>query len=237
MLIINLIPNGIAVLIAVPIIYFLFYRRGLTQGQLQSKVEINELARCIADNLSVYEKQREYPQLIGFYETFRLVDWRTLLSNSQGHIDIVVYYFDSWVNSNYESIVTFFQKPRTTMSIFVADPNDKFILANVHRLFPEYSEDVIREKIARTGYRLADALREAGGSSERINFFYVPHFLNYSAQCIDGRILVMSFFEMYRRLKIDSPAIIIDLNKSQHLAGYWDKELSGLQNSSLKVSL
>ena len=176
-----------------------------------------------------------FPQLVAFYDTYRQVDWAKLLNQAQSSIDIVVYYFDSWVNYNYEHVVNFFRRDGTRMRIFVADPHNQDLIANVRRLFPEYIEATIKEKISHTGERLANALRDAGGTQDRLEFYYVPHFLNYSIQCFDEETLVLSVFEMFRQHKIDSPAVILDLNNSDHLLRYWTKELEGLLRVSEKI--
>ncbi len=233
-LLLTVLPDGIMILIAIPIIYLLFYRRGLSESQLETNIDAQELAQYIAENLSNPKSTKSTQQLIAFYETFRLIEWNTLLTNAQSHIDIVVYYFDVWVNVNYENLVLFFKKPRTTIRVFVPNPYDEFNSITLQNLFPENNLETLREKINQTKYRLAEALKEAGGDSSRLEFYYISRPLNYSVQCIDNKILVMSVFEMFRKTKVDSPAIIVDLNKSQHLADYWDKELKGLLTISKK---
>lgn len=64
------------------------------------------------------------------------------------------------------------------MRVFVPNPEDEFNVSTVHRLFPEYSKDTVKEKVARTGQRLAQALREAGGDPTRLEVYFVPHILN-----------------------------------------------------------
>jgi uncharacterized membrane protein YeaQ/YmgE (transglycosylase-associated protein family) len=235
------IPSVIAVLLAIPVVYFVFEQKGIQlNGPTFTATDVNQLASAITEKLEITSSGKapmRLPELRAFYETYRQVDWKSLLNDASQQIDIVVYYFDSWVNSNYDDIVQYFGKPGTKMRVFVADPEDEAVLSNVQRLFPEYRQEEIKGKIERTGERLAAALADAGGNSGRLEFYHVPHVLNYSIQTIDGKILVLSVFEMFRKRKIDSPAVVVDLQCSTQVVAFWQKELEGLLASSKQIAL
>jgi predicted nucleotide-binding protein len=175
--------------------------------------------------------------IVGFHDSFRGVNWDFLLERAEKQIDIVVYHFDSWVNHYYESIVQYFKKENSRLRIFVSDPRDESLLRNVNRFFPEYSAHVIKEKIEHTGDRFARTLKDAGGDMNRLEFYYTPHLLNYSAQCIDCELLILSIYEMYRESRIDSPAFILNLDNSDRLKKYWEKEIKGLEKNSELISV
>lgn len=219
------IPSAIVVLGTVIVTYFVLYRRGLLTVPGSA-----ELARILTalERADRGERAVAHLQVVAFHESFRSADWTRLLGDHTGRLDIVVYYFDSWIKQNHEPLVAFFRKPSTRVRVFVADPNDAVVAKTLARLFNEYKPDELTSKVARTGERLASILREAGAAAERLEFYFVPHVLNYSAQCLDDRTLVLSPFEMYRKGKIDSPAIVIDLARSPDVATWWAKERDGL---------
>lgn len=235
----NAIPSAIVVLLSATAIYWLVYKREPTENRAfnlpcEDDGWISELSNKICKTIGM-ENKSKYPMLFEFHESFLGINWPELLNGSTRNIDIVVYYFDSWVNSNFEALVAYFRKPNTRMRVFVANPDDKQILENIHRLFPDRTQDDLYNKVNKTGTRILQALDRAGATHTRLEFYHFPHFLNYSAQCIDNRILVLSIFEMFRTTRIDSPAIVVDLDKSEHLRQYWDKELKGLLDNSERI--
>ena len=224
-LIINTIPSAIVVLGTFVVLYFLLYRVGIPPTS-NAMIDPQELAEAIAARMNTAKAFDT--GLLEFHQTFRTFDWKRQLLEAREHIDIVVYYYDSWVNANFNELVAFFQRPKTTMRIFVADPNIEAILVEIQRLFPEYSKELLSQKVMRTGERVADAAKNAGASPERVEFYLVPQLLSYSAQIIDGSKLVLSIFEMSRQLKIDSPAFVIDIGRNRQLADFVKKEIDGL---------
>ncbi len=235
-LILAALPSIVVIFIAVPIVYFIFERHGIDyKNQSSSSVDIQELSREISNSLN--SEEHENPIVSAFYETYRHVDWKSILNEATDSIDIMAYYYDSWVNQNYEELVSFFGRSGTKMRVFVSDPEDEYILSNVHRIFPEYTREEVAQKISRTGSRMFDALTEAGAHPNRLEFYYVPHLLNYSAQVVNNSFLILSIFEMYRTTKIDSPTIVINLKQSEHIRKYWHKERDGLLNCAKKQNL
>ena len=236
----SLIPAAIIALVGFPLAYFLFGRFGIKirDGDNQS-LDYDKLSEVIINGIQKHhEDDRGQQFLHSIHERFRTVDWVKLIDESHSQIDIVVYYYDSWVNANYEALVDYFKKMNTIVRIFVADPEDSQVMQNIQRLFPEYSsQDSVRHKVAHTGQRFMRALRDAGGDPSRIEFYYVPHILNYAALCFDSRTIAFSFFEMLRQDRVDSPVILFDLTKSEHLRGFWQKELRGLQNVSRRIEI
>lgn len=249
-----LIPNLLAVLIGGVVVYLILERFGLTNAQRMLDNLKSSLGKSPDVGTGIKQLSAKMDQLSAGlaqggggasgdklptvpYESYRQVNWAELLESSDRTVDLVAYYFDSWVNANYESLKKFFARPNTRLRMIVSDPRDASLLHHVHSLFPEYSEEQVRHKVQMTGERLLAALVDTGGNPNRLEFYYYPKPLMYSAQCFDNRTLVMSFFEMQRRLKIDSPALVTDLTRAKHLFDYWEKEWTGLVEQSERIQL
>lgn len=156
-------------------------------------IDEGRLADRIAQRLSTPPATNA---VIDFQETYRQLDWDRLLASAYSRVDIVVYYFDSWVNQHSESLRGYFQRPGTRMRLFVSDPTIEELLDGVAKLFPDYDRERVREKIERTGERLRKLVHEAGADASRLEVYYVPRPLSYSAQALDDKVLVLSVFEM-----------------------------------------
>jgi len=224
-LLIDLVPNIIAALLTVVVLYFFFQSRGIP---VDGDAEADAIAAKVVNALSLSETKHRIPQLASFHDTFRQVEWARLLREHNGQLDIVVFYFDSWIKANTDSLTEFLRKPKTSVRLFVSDPGRDDVTTTVNRLFGEYSKEEVPSKVSRTGERFANILTKAGAASSRLEVYFVPFPLMYSAQCLDSRTLVLSVFEMSRQKQIDSPAFVIDLTKSGHLQQWWAKELDGL---------
>lgn len=170
-------------------------------------------------------------------ESYRQVDWKRTLSSATKSVDLVAYYFDSWVNSNFDALVRFFENPGAKLRLFQSDPHVPSNLDELRRLFPEYSADELTMKVLRTGSRIAEAAQLAQAQPTQLEVRFLQTRLSYSAQCVDKALLHVSVFEMFRKNRIDSPVTVFDLNKSAHLKRYWEKELSGLLHDSKQINV
>jgi hypothetical protein len=161
--------------------------------------------------------------LLGFYPSYREVPWDNLLSHAKTTLDIVVYYWDKWTNQHILTLQRLLKNPEAKIRFFFADESDPRVLSEILRLFPANQAEELKSKIRHT--------YEPLGTTPQVEVYRVPHLLNYSMQCMDGKILVLSLFEMYRQQQVDSPAIVIDLTKEPNLKKFYQKELDGLIKS------
>ncbi len=168
-----------------------------------------------------------FPQ---FHESYRQVDWKSIISQANHSLNIVVYYWDKWVEEHRQALEDFLRKPHAVIRFFFSED-----IEGVHRLFPSHSIQELKQKIERTHQPLQQFLKDKRLSSSKVSVHFQPHLLNYALQCIDDKLLILSFFEMFRKERqVDSPAMIIDLEKSPHLRSFYQKELMGFEKNSKK---
>ncbi|ELS04321.1 hypothetical protein Xen7305DRAFT_00040500 [Xenococcus sp. PCC 7305] len=239
LLILNTIPSLIAVLVGIPVLYFLFKiigleelynRRNSVKQQSKLEKEISLVRSYIEDRMSGLELVKN------FEEEFYDCDWEGLINSSNSTIDIVVYYFDSWINRNRRSLVDFFRKSDTIINVVVSDPEIAENLNEISRLYSDSSKDLLKSKIDGTYVKLVSIANEAGADISRIKFYYYPHFLNYSFQVFDKSKIVISFFEMFRKDYLVSPTLVLNLDKSAKLKKFFLKEMNGLIDNSRRHS-
>lgn len=160
--------------------------------------------------------------LLQFQESYRQVEWQTLLKQAQHSLNIAVYYWDKWIQEHEALLVGFLQKPKAKIQFFFSSHLDQ-----VQQLFPNNTVDQLSEKIRKTYQPLQTFLKTHHLPMDKVSVRFLPRLLNYSMQCIDDKILVLSFFEMFRKEQVDSPVIVVDLKKSPHLRKFYEKELKG----------
>ena len=193
-------------------------------------LQFTSQGRELRHNIKIYFQKflRRYPSIEKFCESYKDISWQEYIENADEKIDIVVYYLDSWIRYNFESLKKFFGKSNTKVRLFLSNPNTKENIENLRRVFPEYEEEYLRLKVKNTREKIAGAAEAVGASPKRVELYYYPYYLNYSAICFDDKILILSFFEFNRIKEINSPAIIINLKKSPKIKKFWEKELEKL---------
>lgn len=174
--------------------------------------------------------------LIGFYESYREVPWPELLNSLQSSFDIVVYYWDQWIQQHFDALTSFLQKPGTHMNLVLADESNPAIMNDLMRLFPNKSHEKLIRQIADTYEPLRDYVKQYDLPINKVEVFRLPYLLNYSLQCLDGKTLILSFFEMYRsQQQVGGPAIVINLEQAPQLKQFYLKEIKGMCQPAFNI--
>ncbi len=161
--------------------------------------------------------------LIGFYPSYRDVLWKELIPQANKSLDIVVYYWDKWIDEHKSELFNFLQRPDTHLTIIFADNENPAIEKEILRLFPHNSANDLANKINQT---YLPFIKE---NSKKLTVIKVPHLLHYSLQIIDNNIAILSLFDLYRAPNIDSPAFVLDLSKVPNFNSFCIKELEGMK--------
>jgi hypothetical protein len=154
-----------------------------------------------------------------FSDSYRTVDWDSLIRSANNTIVIAVFYWDKWVKEHEEALSEFLSKPDARIQFIFSNALDEVL-----RLFPGYSLEALQHKIEQTYKPLQNRF---GG---KVEVFHVPFPLNYSLQCFDDETLLLSFYEMFRGVQVDAPSIQIDLRQHPNTRKFYQKELQGLLN-------
>lgn len=224
-LFLGLLVSLIALLLASLVVYVLLLRQGIPT--------LSALARL---DPAPETKGRFSKSTRGdVFENYREIPWDELLRDVD-ELDIVVCYFDSWVSSNWESLLRFFNRGGR-MRIYLPDPEIPDVLAQVQRRFEEYHLEVVRDKIVNTGIRLANVIEESASPEARLVINFYPGPLNYSAIRFDRESVLLSAYEEFRKQKIDSSAVLLKIKGRAHLQKYWAKEIGGFARESREVDI
>lgn len=179
--------------------------------------------------------QSSLDSMIDFHESFRQVEWEVWLEKAEKSIDIMVYFRDKWIISHHHSLTRFLQKPNSKIRIFLADDSNAHVFAEIQRLFPDRLPEELKQKILNTYMPLKNILVQFNLPSTKLEVYKLPHLLNYSFEYIDEKLLILSFFEMYRKDQIDSPAFVIDLKETHLLKKFMQKELLGMKSHGFRI--
>lgn len=174
--------------------------------------------------------------VLGFYPSFRQVPWSELIKGTNHSLDIAVYYWDKWIKEYETDLLQFLAKPKSQLRLILADDKIPAVFAEIKRLFPKNTDQDLHTKIQNTYQLLQKLAQDQQLSPNKIEVYQLPHVLNYSMQCFDEKILILSFYEMFRETPVDGPAIAIDLEVAPSLKEFYLKELQGMREKGKKIS-
>lgn len=155
-----------------------------------------------------------------YFDSHREIPWDHIIRTADEEIDVMVYFWNKWVEEYKDALSVFFQNPTARFRLILADDQKPKIRDEIVRLFPGNTDASIQDKIAKTISHLK-ALETVPG---QVEVYKIPHLLNYSMQCVDQKKLYLSCFEMNRKVPVESPAFFIDLEKNPNAKKFYEKE-------------
>ena len=170
------------------------------------------------------KRSDKFPELLGFYSNYYDIPWDNLLGNAL-KIDIVVCYFDSWAKNNWELLNNVFKR-NGNISIFLSNPDNRTNLSVLQDRFPDHSREEIKKLIWDTVNIINDAYKKSQPANGEFKVYFIDQTLNYSAVRINGEKIIFSAYEQFRQRRIGNFGLVINLNKSENLKKFFDKEFS-----------
>lgn len=180
--------------------------------------------------------ERKFPEIIDFNGSYRFSNWEQLISSANKEIILCGYYFDTWLTWTEIELKNFLQKQNSKLRIIVSNPIDQRRLKEIQRLFPQYSEQLVRDKIFGTKTKVEQMLQSLHlSSTSKLDFYFYNNLFNFSYILIDSKLLYLTVYENERIEKADTFSIIIDLEKNQEIKKFILKENRLVLNSSQKI--
>lgn len=177
----------------------------------------------------------KFSEIKEFHGSYRLTNWNQLICSANNNITICGYYFDTWFTWTKGELTDFLRKPNSKLQIIVADPKDERRLTEINRLFPQYSSELVKSKIAGTKTKVTELLSELQLATDKFDFYHYPNHLNYSYILIDNRFLYLTIYEMERIEKSDCFSITIDIEKNDEVKKFILKENRLILKNSQKT--
>lgn len=226
----GLIPNLIPILLLFVLSYALFRKI----QQIKSEQETDSLANKISSevNKSLLAGHITGDEDVKFYDEFGQVPWSKLLSTCST-LDICVHYFDTWITGDTHRLLSQLFDRGGVVRIILPNFANQPLVALINQRFPEYPEDMLRSKIENTQKKLSIILKESSNKNARLETYFVDDMIFYCGLRFDRRILVLSFCEHIRKMRIDSPAVAIMLSKRSDTQRWFEKEFVGLMDKAV----
>src|SRR5271166_4562270 len=216
-----LIVNLTTMLIAFAIVYAIFRRAQEIRSEAGKAELVEEIVNALRLSLPPYTKSA-----LICYDVFDHIPWQQLFSNC-ARIDIVVHYFDTWINSNFSLLQDFFNRGGTVRLVI---PNFKntSLVHTIKQRFPESTEDQIVTKIRQTPDRFEKILQNSKRRDANLEVCHIDDMILYCGIRFDDRVLVLSMYEHVRELRVSNPGFVIPLDQYPQTREWFDKEFSGL---------
>ncbi len=122
-------------------------------------------------------------------------------------------------------------------TIVLSSPDDKESIAELQKMYPDYTKEQMRDKILLTTKRLKTIYNKSKTRPENFSIYYYPERMNYAAIRFDKTRLFLGIWEHFREHKVTAPAMLLDLSKSTELNNFWDRQYSEFYKISKKVPL
>lgn len=164
------------------------------------------------------------------------LDWGEIIQ-SAATIDIVVFYYDTWVRQHHDDFVEFFRNGGK-LRVVVSDPDNKGLMEIAQReFFPHQDPETMAKKIHGTFSAIRNAAQASGSVNAVATAFAFPHLLHYSFVLTNDSNLFLSVYEQFRGPTVRSPVFKISLGEDLDALTYWREARNSLISDSREIPL
>jgi hypothetical protein len=210
----NIIPVLFISLCSFLLFQFVQDRRALTAQR--------DIANAVAEKVQSLSTVRS----VDFFGLYEEVQWDAYFENSM-KLDICGHFVNRWAQNQRPHIEQFFRRGGH-MRIILPDTENEHILLTMITRYPNRTPSQIVEKITQTKTSIEEIYSYAGNNNAQLEVFYTTKCIWYPAFCFDDNLLVLSFYEMSRRVSIEAPAIVVDLSQTDITKHWFLKEFSSI---------
>jgi hypothetical protein len=161
----------------------------------------------------------------GWYD----LPWKDLLGETQS-LEFAVSYMDTWINQATDGLSSIFDRGGT-VTAYLPKPGSEAANRVVGR-FPEYSPELVTEKITNTAVKLRAMLARCKKKGATLEIYWTDVFNMYCLMSIDERYLMISPYDHFRRGKIEAPTFLIPIAKSSRWYEWARKEFDGFREGA-----
>ena len=197
------------------------------EEQLKAFIEVIEKDGHMDNPVQEFLANQMNSKHVTVFEDYNAINWQVLFSNCT-KLDICVHYFDTFIRNHRDLFASIFQRGGS-IRIILPNYNNSEVVKRILRRFPEYQLSEIKTKIKQTKYKIETIKEEVGNPKSKFEAFFTNEIGYYCGLKFNKDKLVLSFYDHIRdKQKIESPTILVQLQKNKKIGKWFEKEFNGL---------
>lgn len=208
----SVLPNFVPILITFSVSVLILKKIISIKNEVEQEELIDKICHKIVKDLPKSENDSHS----SIYQEFDQIGFKALIEPA-GKIEIVVHYFDSWLNRHRQSFKIFFNNGGN-LHLILPNPENQNLLKLIHQRIPEYDIELLRTKITDTYERLKSWSDKSTHKKSSVEVSYTDKLINYCAVKFDNDYSVISVFSHTREERtVEAPAFLIDVKSNQKI--------------------
>ncbi|WP_162656304.1 hypothetical protein [Tuwongella immobilis] len=204
-------------------------------NQIRANEERAELVKAVSDavmgNLSGVSPGGNSPSAV--FDNFGKVPWTQFFAGCS-NLDIVVHYFDTWINQHEVQLKKMLDRGGRIRIILPNYKNDELV-ALIKERFPDYTKEQVKKKIQNTFAKLEQIRVKAIHKHAIVVAYDVDSAPWYCGVSFDHRELVLSPYEHDRSLSVAAPATLVELPRLPAFQEWFEKEFAFLMGKAVET--